>query len=354
MYYDNVRITPPDLLPAISSPILSMDTRIKLEMTVISFEIELYPIELLAMVKLFGRSCIEVAWVKKDARELITEMSIRSALDSADHSTAQKYFERVERATGGSTDIIAQYRIHCKVQISGSNILNICDGVLCNLYVQADEGSDVVIVNNDELMTKVILPRVYKTAFDMFKVIGYNVPGGTTYNPHRVIDNPTTRVAVPEENASVLLFCTGTNGFVDFTGADLLQQVGKFNSRNDDPNAGETALPYKSAAFNGKSMIIFARISIIDFIMMQVTMPSSFNIIDSDDIPAISMWNDEFLSGIDALHRSYLLPADDKISCVVKINLTKGSGIEGINVNWEWYEKNFMHTIHQAFSVLKF
>lgn len=347
MEFKDVKIEPRDLMPAFGSPVISKNTELILEMTVLSFEVSLYPIEFLAMTKLFGKNNIEVVRISELSKDEVPDIALQEEMHRDGFS---EYCDEICRLSG-SERLICQYVITLKAYLTGKNILNACDGVTAEFFTKPEnDGDDVTLLPEEDIMLKVILPRVYKYASsELFKTIGHGLTGEKAWvdrmwKPHRVMDNPVTYVDIPDLS-SVILCCTGAHASVSFTSLNLAAEVRRYN---EVPSG---SVPYKYAPYNGSSLILCAKMTLIDFIDMVATSPSCFTIIDHDEIPSMEPWNYKFLEKCDALTRSYFMPSNGYITVVVKVNTSDKQGLSKAAM-CNWYDV-FKNTIENAMKVLK-
>lgn len=360
MEFSNVIVNPKDGIPMIASPVLSKNTELQLETTSISFRISLRPIELIAMVRLFGRSCISVSRSRRTEGShvfngLVREMAPDKYKEQITPDRVEGYRIAMFEACKDET-LISQTEFDCRVYLSGKNILNACSGVLANFYMKDDE-SEYKLLDNDSIMTKVILPKIYHEVYDMAHTEGHvlktEMPGvGKYWKPHKVTDNPFTNIGIDDNSVRVMVV-TGVNGYVNLASDDFIEQ---FNDYKNAMLADTDEAICKESSVGAEWMLLIARMPLLSFIEMSVLAPASWTILDNDDITAIPLWNHALLSDFDygSIERSSLMPANAQISAVIKINLRDlDNSIRTVKQIDFWYDKYFRNTIEQARELFK-
>lgn len=326
MTFEEFCITPRELLPPISTPVLSKDTKIKLDIITISFVLkDIYPVEVLAAVRLFGRNCIEVI---SDGHPFHLN---KKGLDDISEITNQpgwtEYYEK-------NLVVLVEYRTTIRVFLNGTNIRNACGYSLASFFDpdSLEAGKTPTLLSDEAIMTRVILPRIYKEAYELTITKDSHISGVGMWKPHKVTDNPIASVSLPNTTAGCILYAGNGVMSVDFIKTEASEEC----KTSDFAVSGKDHTPTCKPAIRGKDyVVICAKLPLIDFIELCLCMSPEIEILDHDDISSIEAWGYHIFDGVDSLKRMYALPAEERITVLVKINMADVTWIDAVRkYNW--------------------
>lgn len=325
MKFSDVRIVGKEKIPAITSPVLSQNTRLLLEMTTISFLLEdVYPIEVLAAVKFFGKNCIEVVVEGSPfhvRKENITEIS-----DVTRHQDWGAYYD-------ANPLIMVEFTTSIRVFLTGQNILNSCGGILAAFFDidTLGEGKTPVMLSDEQIMTRIILPRIYKEAVELPNTQYTGSQKLKRWSAHKVSDNPIASVDIPDQMGCIICAVNGM-GAIDFIETNLTEPVlEEFVAA--DANRGAIV---KKASIGKDYIVMCVRLTLIEFAEMMLCVGPEIVILDHDEISSVDAWSNSVFDGVDPLQRMYALPAAAKINVLLKVNMCSKDWFDDIDGKYSW------------------